>query len=85
MIIAAVALLLFIVLLIVLLIRTRKQADTIAIEDQSTHLDIEEDEPIRFTEKEEKEEKKQLKELNQLANQNPEEFSKLLRTWLSED
>ncbi|MFB4211123.1 flagellar basal-body MS-ring/collar protein FliF [Shouchella sp. JSM 1781072] len=85
MIIVAGVLGLFIIVLSMVLLKTRKQAVDLAVDEQPERLDHEEFDSVPFQEREERNDQKQMKELNHLANQNPEEFSKLLRTWLSED
>lgn len=75
-------LLVVILLLVLFLLRSRKKA-------QAEEIEIEElKEPIEIPEIEQKEETEgsiRRKQLERMAKDKPEEFAKLLRTWLTED
>lgn len=77
-------LLVLIIVLVLMLLRKQKQTD-LALDEPVEEGSYSEDEPIAFPERPETDERKQMKELAHLANEKPEEFSKLLRTWLSDD
>ncbi|MCR1286279.1 flagellar basal-body MS-ring/collar protein FliF [Shouchella clausii] len=80
----AAGLVLLIIILAVLLYRKREPADLAEEQDEAPEPEPEqEDEPLMETE--ETEESKQMRQLNRLAKEQPEDFSKLLRTWLSDE
>ncbi|OIJ13167.1 flagellar M-ring protein FliF [Anaerobacillus alkalilacustris] len=75
------ALILLIILLIYLLVRKNKKEDpVIESEPEMASFDI-----PNINEEQETEEKARKKQLEKMARERPEEFSKLVRTWLSED
>lgn len=76
-------LVLLILVLIILLIRRRRREDEYVVEETESELAPTIDIPeIEETDTEEKVRRRQLEKL---AKEKPEEFSKLIRTWLSED
>jgi len=82
--IAGAVLLLIILALVVLLIRRRKMAQAeMAAEEQKTAA-----QPVQIPDLEntvEKESTLRRKRLERLADEHPDEFAKLIRTWLSQD
>ncbi|QOY34466.1 flagellar basal-body MS-ring/collar protein FliF [Anaerobacillus isosaccharinicus] len=74
-------LILFIILLIFLLIRKNKKVEVIEeTSEQAVSFDIPD-----IGEDRDSEEKARRRQLEKMAKEKPEEFSKLVRTWLSED
>lgn len=79
------AILLVLAILIVLFVlRKRKDEKELDIEDQDIRLD-DEVEIADLTDQPLSESEIQLKQLEKLAEDNPEDFAKLLRSWISED
>lgn len=75
------ALILFIILLIVLLVRKNKKVEMVSeTEESGATFDIPDLEDERDSE-----EKARRRQLEKMAKEKPEEFSKLVRTWLAED
>nr|WP_237566172.1 hypothetical protein [Oceanobacillus massiliensis] len=80
--IAAAVLLAIIILLVVLLIRNRKNEEEI-IEETVTETAI--DEVPELPQEEESETVVRRKQLEKIAKDKPEDFAKLLRSWIGED
>lgn len=76
------ALVIFIILLIFLLARKNKQAGLVEENEgeQAVGFDI-----PNINDEQETEEKARRRQLEKMANDKPEEFSKLVRTWLADD
>lgn len=79
-------LLLIIIVLVILLLRRRREDDEFedVIEEEIIQEPVEEEIPDIDTSPT-TEEQKRLKQIEKLANEKPEDFAKLLRTWLSEE
>lgn len=76
-------LLLLVILLVIFMLRRRKEEDVLVEEEL---LETEEDMEIAdLTEKPLTESEVQLKQLEKLAGDSPEDFAKLLRSWISDD
>lgn len=79
-------LLAIILLLLYLLYRRRKEDEYAEVEELTLGDEPEEEDTIPDLEASaDTEEQKRLKQIEKLANDNPEDFAKLLRTWLSEE
>ncbi|TFJ94662.1 flagellar basal-body MS-ring/collar protein FliF [Lentibacillus salicampi] len=84
--IAGGALLVIIIVLIILLLRSRKASDEENITEETVS-----DEPeitagvSEIDDVEESESERRRKQLEKLANDNPEDFAKLLRSWIADD
>ena len=76
------ALLLIIILLIILLLRNRKKEEEELVEDV---VENKEENIPDISEKLDSEVDIQRKQLEKMAKENPEDFAKLLRSWLSDD
>jgi len=74
-------LLILIIVLIVLLMRSRKQDDFY----EETFIDEQSEEAPSYSEDEDSEEVKRRKQLEKMAKDKPEDFAKLLRSWISEE
>lgn len=83
--IVAGALMIVVVVLVILLMRGRNHGAELALDETAEEDTYIEKEPVPFPDRPETDGKKRVRELNYLANEKPEEFSKLLRTWLSDD
>lgn len=76
-------LLLAIIILVIMLLRNRKSEE---YEEEFIYEDVlDEDEMIPALETEETESQVRIKQLENMAQEQPEEFAKLLRSWITED
>ncbi|HLR74690.1 MAG TPA: flagellar basal-body MS-ring/collar protein FliF [Virgibacillus sp.] len=76
-------LLLIIIILVILLVRNRKQDEDLLVEEMETPEETFDIPDIAEAQETESEVRK--KQLEKMARENPEEFTKLLRSWIADD
>lgn len=78
-------LVLLVIVLLILMLRKRKQADEEALDEESEEAPINHEEVPDINEENESDSIARRRQLEKMAKDHPEDFAKLLRSWISED